>query len=65
MELLNEWSKQRHIDPELWDHLIRFLRLSFEVDEGGELGDSLQGRLDADNRQRSGGMTSFASYRNR
>lgn len=38
MELLDVWSKQGHVDLELWAHLIRFLTLSFEVDEGGEPG---------------------------
>jgi len=38
MELLDVWSKQGHVDSELWAYLIRFLTLSFEVDEGGESG---------------------------
>lgn len=46
MELLDESSKQRHIDSELWVPMIRFLKLSFEVDEGGELETYFKGILD-------------------
>lgn len=46
MELLDEFSEQRHVDSELWVPMIRFLKLSFEVDEGGEPDACLRGRLD-------------------
>lgn len=36
MELLGDWSRQGHVDSELWTHVVQFLTLSFEVDEGGE-----------------------------
>ena len=38
MEQLDVWSKEGHVDPELWTHMIQFLTLSFEVDEKGEPG---------------------------
>jgi len=56
MELLDQWSKQRPVDPELWSHMMQFLKLSFEVDEGGKPGASLQGEFGADSQQHSGGM---------
>lgn len=46
MELLGEFSEQRHVDSEIWIPMIRFLKLSFEVDEGGEPEACLQGRKD-------------------
>jgi hypothetical protein len=66
MELLDDWSKQGHVDSELWAHMIRFLTLSFEVDEGGEQGKkpSFKANWKLTIRQHSGGMISFASYRN-
>ena len=41
MELLGNWSDQGNVDHELWAHMIQFLTLSFEVDEGGEPGKTI------------------------
>lgn len=38
MEQLDVWSKEGHVESRLWTHMIQFLTLSFEVDEGGESG---------------------------
>ena len=38
MEQLDVWSKEGHVESELWTHMIQFLTLSFEVDEGGAPG---------------------------